>query len=581
MSQSPVIGAKIESALPEPILEAEKTEVRKHFNRSPFVFSHKLAGHPLFDISRLVKLSETLLNTEGHRQPCCYVPTADIDSKWGEMSLKTRIAAAIDRIEEDDSWLLLYSVQVDPEYKALLDRIVTELEELLGFPLRQEITWLDAYIFIASPHAVTPYHIDHEITFLFQIQGEREVNLFDGNDRQILTPTEIENYYFGNLEAADYRAQNQPKANIFHLSPGRGVHHPSLAPHLYKNGESYSVALGIHFCLRSLDLQARVYQANYYLRKSGLHPTPPGQSRWKDNIKIAALGILSKRKPTTKYELLRSGVTRINKFLKLISKPLKNLKLKIKNVLTTAPIISDYYNYWAFSRTPNAYRGVFSTFTEAERAISERKRCGYDQAGYFSIAAVGEFNPKDYPIIFWLQSVLTPKATIFDFGGRLGETSYYAYRNYIHDPRDWCWTIYDVPEVVKVALPRVKDDNLAFTFDFSDASGVDIFLTCGTLQYVEGDLNELLSGLEYKPTHILINRVPFYDGPEYFTLQNLCFALTPYKIQNRSQFIKSIESIGYELIDSWQDHRTVNIPFHGDRFVSGYHGFYFRRIFKE
>ncbi len=32
---------------------------------------------------------------------------------------------------------------------------------------REDVTWEDAYIFLASPNAVTPYHIDHEATFLF------------------------------------------------------------------------------------------------------------------------------------------------------------------------------------------------------------------------------------------------------------------------------------------------------------------------------------------------------------------------------------------------------------------------------
>ncbi|MCC5632610.1 hypothetical protein LC613_33945 [Nostoc sphaeroides CHAB 2801] len=64
--------------------------------------------------------------------------------------------------------------------------------------------------------------------------------------------------------------------------------------------------------MRSFDLQARIYQINHYLRKLGLEPTPPGQSAIKDYAKILALGILSKRQPKNKFELLRSGVKRLN-----------------------------------------------------------------------------------------------------------------------------------------------------------------------------------------------------------------------------------------------------------------------------
>jgi putative methyltransferase (TIGR04325 family) len=591
MSQSPAMN-QTESTPLKRILQVEPSKLREGFNRFPFLFSHNLAGHPLFELPRLVQLSETILNTEGHRQPRCQVARVSIDNKWSEIPAKTRIAEAIARIEEDDSWVLLYSVQTDPAYKALLDQIVTDLEELVGMPLRQEITWLDAYIFIASPHAITPYHIDHENTFLFQIQGEREVNLFDGSDRQILSDREIENYYLGDLEAADYKAENQSKAHVFHLTPGQGVHHPSLAPHCYKNGERYSIALGIHFCLRPLDLLARVYQANYYLRKLGLKPTPPGQSMMRDNLKIALIGLFSKRQPANKFELLRSGVMRLNGSLKLARRIVKWPKQMLVKIVKNIPIVSDYYYYhWEFFRRITAYsgvyRGVYRTFSEASSAIPRNYRIGFNQSVIHNDSVskatanceIGEFNPRDYPILFWLKSIIENDSSIFDLGGSVG-LGYYSYRKYITYPDNFSWIVQDVPEVVlagKKLASQYDSPGLSYTIEFEDIEKADILLTCGTLQYLEPSLIELLQPLAVKPKHILINRIPSYDGQTYYTLQNIGFALTPYKIQNRSEFIKSLELIGYELIDSWHDNRTCVIPFHPDRFVSGYHGFYFRQ----
>jgi hypothetical protein len=63
--------------------------------------------------------------------------------------------------------------------------------------------------------------------------------------------------------------------------------------------------------MRPLDLRARVYQVNHYLRKAGLGPTPPGRSPLRDGLKIAGIGMLSKSKPTTPDEILFSGLQRL------------------------------------------------------------------------------------------------------------------------------------------------------------------------------------------------------------------------------------------------------------------------------
>jgi hypothetical protein len=314
------------SMLFKPIFNSNGEEFRQSYNCSPFIFSHNLAGNPLFEIPRLVELSKTLSSKDEYRKPRCHVADVPIDHKWADAQLKERVSEAIENIAESNAWVLLYSVQVDPDYALLLDRIVTELENQVGMPLRQEITWLDAYIFIASPDAVTHYHIDHEATFLFQIKGEREANVFDPKDRLILSEPEIESYFQGNLDAAIYKSENQDKAHVYNLTPGRGVHHPVLAPHCYKNGGGYSIALGVHFCLRSYDLISRVYQVNYFLRKLGFNPTPPGQSALQDRLKIFLIGLFSKRKPTDKFELMDSGLQRIRALLR----PLKRLRALAK-----------------------------------------------------------------------------------------------------------------------------------------------------------------------------------------------------------------------------------------------------------
>jgi hypothetical protein len=316
---------KPQSIASKHIINSDGEDFRQNYNCSPFMFSHNLEGHPLFKFPRLIELANTLSNKNGHRKPICHLSKMRIDHKLcGDgQDHKDPITETIANIEKSNSWVLLYSVQGDPEYAALLEQIITELEKQVGKPLRKEITWLDAYIFIASPHAATSYHIDHESTFLFQIQGDREANVFSPSDRQILSEEEIEDYFQGNLDAANYKAENQSKANIYSLTPGKGVHHPVLAPHCYKNGNYPSIALGVHFCSRSYDLQSRVYQVNYFLRKLGFKPTPPGQSVFRDYLKIFLIELFSKRNPASKFELMDSGLKRIRNFLSPIKHTVK------------------------------------------------------------------------------------------------------------------------------------------------------------------------------------------------------------------------------------------------------------------
>jgi hypothetical protein len=294
--------------LPHRIIEPALSEFQENFNRAPFLFSHNLKEHSLFEIPRLVELSN-MLHSKGH--VFCRASDHSPDRKWDELPSKENTAEAISHIQESESFVMLSSTHLDSEYKALRDQALAELEELTSLPLHKEITWSIATIIIASPDAVTPYHFDHDCNFLFQIHGEKDVHLFNQYDRSVLTEEEIERYYLGDLSSADYREENQSKASTYHLVPGNGVHQPVRAPHWVRNGKDYSVSLSINFCLQNCDLQAKVYQCNYYLRKFGMRPSPPGRSGWQDKVKSSVVEMFSKRTPESHNELLFSGIDRM------------------------------------------------------------------------------------------------------------------------------------------------------------------------------------------------------------------------------------------------------------------------------
>lgn len=270
------------------------------------------------------------------------------------------------------------------------------------------------------------------------------------------------------------------------------------------------------------------------------------------------------------------------------SRTRERIETIIRKIFTKLPIISDYYRaYWSFPRDITACRGVYDNFAAALAAIPSKAKAGYNQPEIRNAASVAqltsaweadEFNPADYPVVVWLASAFTNSSTVFDLGGNVGH-GYYTYQKFLQYPHSLRWLVCDIPEVIAagVELARKTDSpELAFTEHFSDADGAEIFLTAGTLQYLEPSLAKILGQLQTKPKHLSINRVPFYDRATFITLQNIGYAFCPYKIQNRAEFIDSLLALNYTLIDSWKWDRSCHIPFHPDKFVPSYCGFYFR-----
>ena len=234
-----------------------------------------------------------------------------------------------------------------------------------------------------------------------------------------------------------------------------------------------------------------------------------------------------------------------------------------------------------FERWPGSYRGVFDSFAEA-RASAPSDKLGFDHAELATLYdfRIGKAFPSDYPVLFWLARVLPGLRSVFDWGGHIG-VSYYSYAKYLNFSDELCWCVADVPQIIKAGaeLARARGATaLRFTQDIADADGFDILLVNGVLQYVEKPLSESLAALRQRPPHLLINKVPLYDGPTFVTLENTVHSYNPYRVCNRAAFIDSITSQGYSVVDEWQTPDvTCHIPLHRDRSITAYSGFYFRQ----
>jgi putative methyltransferase (TIGR04325 family) len=245
------------------------------------------------------------------------------------------------------------------------------------------------------------------------------------------------------------------------------------------------------------------------------------------------------------------------------------------------------YTRQFFAPTPfvkNQYRGVFSSFAEARASVPPKWPDGYDNPA--SAELYRERSRRvylnDYPSMLWLGKLLDAgNASVFDLGGHIG-IAYYAYQRYLRFPPALRWSVLDVPAVMVAGTAWATEHDiprrLTFTEQHTAADGVDILFAAGSLQYLDYTLADLLGGLQRPPAHLLLNSVPIHMTASYFTVQNMGTACCPYRITAERQFIDGLKALGYVMQDRWENNeRSCTIPFHPDRSLDRYFGFYFRR----
>jgi hypothetical protein len=288
----------------QPWLAADSAVFAANFDRKPFAFEHRLAHHPLFAPERLLQLAQQMAQDPND----VYYDAGNIrvDQRWDQTpACDLPIDVLLNRIETAGAWVILRHAEKDPDYAELMDACMDEIETLSGFDLRRVSKLRNAIVFVNSPHRVSSYHIDRECNCLLQIRGSKTVHVFDRDDRDVLSATEIERFWTVDNNAAVYKPHLESRARVFELAPGCAVHIPVNAPHWVRNGPEVSVSLSINFHYKDA-LLADVYRANYWLRRIGLRPAEPRNSAARDAIKSKLYGSARILSATTRRILRRA-----------------------------------------------------------------------------------------------------------------------------------------------------------------------------------------------------------------------------------------------------------------------------------
>jgi len=238
----------------------------------------------------------------------------------------------------------------------------------------------------------------------------------------------------------------------------------------------------------------------------------------------------------------------------------------------------DYERTFAM-RPANRFRGIYATFAEAEAAIPKGQPVGYDHAELAGLYRhrMEKANQSDYAVLFWMRAILDEHSFVFDLGGHVG-VSFHGWRHYLNYPRGLRWLVYDMPAIVKVGAELAAErhtDGLEFTSDLAAGRGCSVFMAAGSLQYGEASLTEVLAQIGSKPQHLILNKLPVYDGEPFVTVQSTGRAFHAYRIYNRTALLAELAALGYRLVDDWMNREQhCEIPFTRDRDIDAYSGFY-------
>jgi hypothetical protein len=278
------------------------------FPLKPFAIRHRLAGHPLFELPRIIELVRTLPRDQLEFNS----GKVEIGQDPDKMPLfEMEPEEIVRRIETASAWMVLKRVETDPDYRKVLEDALLAVAMHNGHTSLKEAGLYDVrgFLFVSSPHSTTPFHIDGEDNVFVQIHGEKFFTIYDNTDRSIASDEVIEHSITRHRNLA-YDSSYDARSKRHHLLPGDGVFVPYLWPHWVATGSSHSVSLAITWKTRAVMRNNDLLVCNSMLRRLGLPQPSPGRYPVFDFLKAGMVGVARAAvEPLRKVESIR-GVLR-------------------------------------------------------------------------------------------------------------------------------------------------------------------------------------------------------------------------------------------------------------------------------
>ena len=240
---------------------------------------HRLMDHPLLQPEQLVELGKRLENVGQVRTHSSDASAGTPFNDAPRLCPHRRAAAeTLQQIRDANAWMSLLNVQSDPLYRTLVDEVLDELKPRLD-PLDPGMCYRGGWIFVTSPHAVTPFHFDKEHNFILQVQGCKRLYVWDHRDT-VAASEEARNRFHAHHERdlLVWREDLRERAQVFHLEPGQGAYMPSTSPHLVENGSEPSITMSFTYYTAATRRLSALHGAHHRLRRLGLRTPAVGHN---------------------------------------------------------------------------------------------------------------------------------------------------------------------------------------------------------------------------------------------------------------------------------------------------------------
>lgn len=244
---------------------------------------HRLGEHHLLQPDQLIELGRRLevggLVRTHSDKATAGTPFNDAPS----MHPNRRSAEeTLGRIRDAGAWMSLLNVQTDEVYRKLVDSVIDEVRPHVE-KRDPGVCYRGGWIFITSPNAVTPFHIDKEHNFILQVRGTKKLYVWDHRDVEVCSEEARDRFHFDHSrELIRWREDFKQRAQIFHLQPGQGAYMPSTSPHMVENDDNPSITVSFTYYTDATRRNSRLHALHQRLRNAGKTPAPVGTRAARD-----------------------------------------------------------------------------------------------------------------------------------------------------------------------------------------------------------------------------------------------------------------------------------------------------------
>lgn len=270
--------------------EAASAALADAYPERPVLLDHGLCDHALLRLDALAALAAR-------------IRPVDVEYNRGDLPVGVRpeetpgnglgIDETIRSIEQNGSWMVLKFVEQDPIYRAFLAETLAELEPLVR-PITGAMLKQEAFVFISSPDAVTPFHFDPEHNILLQVRGRKVINVFPAGDERLVSGEAHEAFHNGGHRNLPWREAFAEQGAPFALEPGKAVYVPVKAPHWVRNGPEVSISFSITWRSEWSFREEYARRMNALLRKAGLRPASPKRYPRQNHLKSLGYRVIDR-----------------------------------------------------------------------------------------------------------------------------------------------------------------------------------------------------------------------------------------------------------------------------------------------